>query len=582
MYLRVKRVRRGERVYEYLQLVRGERQEGKVRQRVVATLGRVDGLKRSGQLDRLAASFARHDPPRAGARREVGPLLLVHHYLERLGIVGIVDKAIPQRGRAQLSCGEVVAALIANRLCAPAPLYDIAGWATQAALQEVFAIPGMLLGDDRLGRALDALAPVAEHVRGAAMLAAIERAGAEVARLHLDLTTVRFAGAYEDSSLVAKGWGSDRRVARQVRVLEATNNDGISLYVRPHPGSAAELTCIGEALERLTELLPPGLLVCADSALGHVKNLREVDRAGLRFIVPLRESTGFQQRFLDEVGFKALHRLRHVSRHDRRKPPAKRPVYKGVLRPFEVTDPDTKQIRRFRVVYVWSSEEASSVTAARERALDKAEDALGRVQRGLGGRHYRTKQDVDGKVAQILVPLLEGLIEVHTGTAGGRPTLSFARNHDAINQAKKTDGIYALATNLPGRISATQVLRLYKDQCLVELCHRALKGPLRVRPVFLHNDDRIAALVGVVGLAVLVFGLIESDVRKALGADEQLPGLLPEGRAARPTGRNILAAFQGLGLTYTTDGIVLDRLTHTQRRILQLLEVPIAWPEQGK
>lgn len=582
MYLRVKRVRRGERSYEYLQLVQGRREGGKVRQRVVATLGRVDELKRSGQMDRLAASFTRHDPPRAGVRREVGPLLLVHHYLERLGVAPIVDRAIPQRGRAQLTHGETIVALVANRLAAPAPLYDIAGWGQQAALHEVLGIPGVLLNDDRLGRALDALAPVAEHVRGAVALSALERFGACAARLHLDLTTLRFAGAYPESSLVSKGWGPDRRVARQVRVLQATNPDGIPLYVRPHAGGAPELTCIGAALERLAELLPPGLVVCADSALGHIKNLCEAQRAGLRFIVPLRVAAGFQQRFLDEVGFEGLRPIRYISRRDRRKRPGDRTVYKGALRPWGVTDPATGERHLFRVAYVWSSEEARSVAEARERALGKAEEALGRVQRGLGGPHYRTKKDVDARVAQVLTGGVEGLIEAATGSEGGRPTLRFSRNEEAIRQAGATDGIYALATNLPGRLSATKVLTTYKDQALVELRHRDLKGPLKVRPVFLHNDARISALIGIIGLALLVFGLIEADVRRALGPDAELSGLLPEGRAARPTGRNILAAFQGLGLTYTPEGIVLDRLTPTQRRILDALHVALPWPEQGR
>jgi hypothetical protein len=96
----------------------------------------------------------------------------------------------------------------------------------------------------------------------------------------------------------------------------------------------------------------------------------------------------------------------------------------------------------------------------------------------------------------------------------------------------------------------------------------------------LHNDDRIHALVSTVGIALLVFGLIETRTRHALGDDDLLTGLLPEGRAAKPTGRNVLAAFQGLGLTYTQDGIRLDRLTHTQRRILELLQIPLPWPEQ--
>ncbi len=57
---------------------------------------------------------------------------------------------------------------------------------------------------------------------------------------------------------------------------------------------------------------------------------------------------------------------------------------------------------------------------------------------------------------------------------------------------------------------------------------------------------------------------------------------LPEDRAAKPTGRNVLAAFQGLGLTYTPHGIRLDRLTHTQRTILQLLNIQPPWAEQDQ
>ena len=583
MYVKRYVVQRGRRQYVYLRLVEAYRDEqGRVRHRVLHTLGREDQLKASGQLDQLAAAFTRLDPPGAGTRREVGPLLLIRHYLDRLGLVDIVDRALPQRGRAQLTHGEVVAALLANRLAAPAPLYDVAGWATSAAMAEVLHIPGMLLGDDRLGRALDALAPLAEELRGAVMLAAIERFGVQAARLHLDLTTLRVAGAYEDSALVGKGWGPDRRVARQVRMLQATNPQGIALYVRPHPGDAAELACIGAALERLRELLPPGLLVCADSVLGHVKNLCAADRAGLRFVVPLRAASGFGERFLAEVGHQGLHRLDYVARRERHLPPARRTRYRGALRPFAVTDPDTEASHTFRVAYIWSSEEAQSVADGRQRALVKAEAALGKVQRGLGGRYCKTRTQVDAKVARILGPAVRDLLQVTTGTRAGTPTLRVARDQAVIDQQARTDGIYALATNLPGRLSATKLLRIYKDQPLVELRHRDAKQTLRVRPIFLHNDQRITALVSIVGLALVVFGLLEADLRQALGPDEQLDGLLPEGRAARPTGRNILAAFQGLGLTYTPNGIVLDRLTGTQRRILQLLKIPLPWPEQVK
>jgi transposase len=241
----------------------------------------------------------------------------------------------------------------------------------------------------------------------------------------------------------------------------------------------------------------------------------------------------------------------------------------------------TGESRRLRVAYIHSSEEAREVRAARDRALAKAEEQLARVKRGLGGRHYKTKAQVERRVGQIIGANVAGLIVVKAATRAGKPTLSYERDEQAIRAAAGTDGIYALATNLPGRLSAGRVLELYKDQQIVERRHRDLKQTLKVRPIFLHNDDRIYALISTVGIALPIFGLIESETRRALGDDEQLPGLLPEGRAAKPTGRNILTAFQGLGLTYTRDGITLDRLTHTQQRILELLEIQPPWPQQG-
>ena len=44
---------------EYLQIVKNERVDGKPRQSVVATLGRVDDLVASGEIDRLLRSGAR-------------------------------------------------------------------------------------------------------------------------------------------------------------------------------------------------------------------------------------------------------------------------------------------------------------------------------------------------------------------------------------------------------------------------------------------------------------------------------------------------------------------------------------------
>jgi hypothetical protein len=582
LFVKETKVKRGGREYVYLQLVHGERDEqGRVRHKVVANLGRRDKLKASGQLEALAGSFARLDPPMAGTRRDVGALLVVSRMLDELDLAAIVDSAVPARStRSQLSVGEVCQALIASRLCSPSPLYDVAGWASGAAVQELLGIPAALLNDDRLGRALEQFAVYSETIRGTVAAKAIERYGVDVGRLHVDLTTIRVAGAYEDSALVCKGWGAERTIARQVRALQACTPDGVPVYWRPDPGNASELALVGAGLERLAELTgpEPGLLVC-DSACGNPKTLAQITDAGLRFVVPLRASCGFGEKFTREVGHDALDALDYTPARERRLPADRRTRFSGCVRDWTLTCPDDGRPLPLRVAWIHSSEEGREVAAARERALAKAETALARVQRGLGGRYYPTRKHVDARVAQIIGPNLTGLLTVRTGTRHAKPTLTFARDHAAIETVAATDGIYALATNHPEALTALDILKLYKDQQIVERRHRDAKQSLKVRPIFLHNDDRIHALISIVGLALLIFGLIESQARARLDG-HQLPGLLPEGRAAIPTGRNILAAFQGLGLTYTHDGIRLDRLTATQRQLLELLAITAPWPEQ--
>ncbi len=594
MYPRIKRVRRGDQVHEYVQLVEGRREGGKVRQRVVATLGRLDELKASGMLDRWAGAFARLDPPPLGAHREVGPLILVTHYLRRLGLVGLIDAAAPMRGRSQLTHGEVIAALVANRLSSPAPLYDVAGWAGAYAVAELCSAPAGLLNDDRLGRALDALAPVVEDVRGRLLMAALDRFDIDASRLHLDLTAVRFAGAYTDSELVAKGWAADRTVGRQVRALLATTPDGVTLYTRPHKGNRAELVGLAAALETLQRLCPPGLVTVIDSAAGHLKTLCAIDRQQLRFVVPLRADNGWAKRFDVDVpgGLDALPALDHLAVRERELPADARTVYRGTLVDYPAVDPKTRSSHAFRVAYVWSSEEARSVAEARERALAKAEAALAKTRNGLGGRYYKTTKQVQARVARVVGPKLEPLLVVSVGrtratkTKPAKPTLTWRRDHDAIAAAARLDGLYALATNLAdpaGPLTAQDVLGVYKDQWVAEQRNRDAKRTtlVRVRPVFLHTDERIEALFAVVGVALLIFGLIEADLRARLPeGNPRLPGLLPEGRAAKPTGRNVLVAFNHLKITYTAGGPVLDRLTPTQRQILALLDIPLPWPEQ--
>jgi hypothetical protein len=86
--------------------------------------------------------------------------------------------------------------MVANRLTSPAPLVRVEDWARCWAVEEVFGIEPGLLNDDRLARALDAIAPHLEHIAGTVGARAIGEFGIDVARMHWDMTSMSVHGAF--------------------------------------------------------------------------------------------------------------------------------------------------------------------------------------------------------------------------------------------------------------------------------------------------------------------------------------------------------------------------------------------------
>jgi hypothetical protein len=202
-------------------------------------------------------------------------------------------------------------------------------------------------------------------------------------------------------------------------------------------------------------------------------------------------------------------------------------------------------------VFVWSSARAQAAAQSRAKKLDRARDDLQRVQRGLGGPHYRTADKVTARVQAIARSRKVGgylRAEVGTDPQRGKPTLSWSFDQGALDREAATDGWYGLLTNLTcEQADAAEVLRRYKGQEVVERRYGAFKGPLGVTPMFLKDNRRIAALICVICLALLVFCLVERAVRKAIAPAIQLAGLYA-GRPAKPTGRLVFEALAWLRL----------------------------------
>jgi hypothetical protein len=124
----------------------------------------------------------------ASIEKTLGTLPVVADYCRRLDLAGIIDRACPIRDLAYLSHGQVIETLIANRLTSPTPLVRISDWAHDWAVEEVFGIDPATLNDDRIGRALDAIAPELDHIVGSIGAHAITAFGIDTSQLHWDMT----------------------------------------------------------------------------------------------------------------------------------------------------------------------------------------------------------------------------------------------------------------------------------------------------------------------------------------------------------------------------------------------------------
>jgi hypothetical protein len=120
--------------------------------------------------------------------KRLGALPVLREYLERLHLKERVNALAPVREVAHRTNGEVVVALVANRLTAPRPLYNIVEWAETWAVEETFGVRPADLNDDRLGRCLDDLAAVHDRLRGEVTVQAIAAFGLETKALRWDLT----------------------------------------------------------------------------------------------------------------------------------------------------------------------------------------------------------------------------------------------------------------------------------------------------------------------------------------------------------------------------------------------------------
>ncbi|MFD7447355.1 IS1634 family transposase, partial [Streptomyces sp. NPDC059909] len=435
-------------------------------------------------------------------------------------------------------------------------------------------------------RALDAIAPQLAQISGSVGAKAIAEFGIDTTRWHWDMTSISLHGAYEDPDtgypMVRFGHPKDRRTdLKQIQTgLAVTADGGIPVLHRAISGGAGEVSQVVDTMHALQQLAQrPDFLLLGDSKLLSYDNVAAMNTAGVRFVAPAAAASVDPALYAAQ-DLTAAVVVEYCAERDQDKPADQRGSYRVVEADAFVwkgrrkSDPP-QELRR---ILVHSSANAAGQKAARDRKLAKAREDLERLQRGLGSHHYPDQATVDARLTAIARARRVGAyLHATTGTGpDGKPALAWSFDQKVIDTEAAVDGWYALLTNLPAdQATPAQVLLHYKGQPVIERRYGEFKGPLAVAPMFLRSNKRIAALITVICLALLIFCLIERQIRQALGPQRTMRGFYLEPRAARPTGELILTALSELRIrpgTATSPPTVL--ITEgIQAQLLDLLDV---------
>ena len=522
--------------------------------------------------------------------KQLGALPAIREYLERLQLKERVDAVAPVRELAHLTNGEVVVALVANRLTAPRPLYDIVEWATDWAVEETFGIAPAALNDDRLGRCLDDLAAVHDRVRGDLTVQAITAFGLETKTVRWDLTSVLVSGEYPPEEQVAGyaqvryGYSSGRR--KQVRYLQVTTDDGaVPIWDQIHDGNTTDVATVIETMQALREHAQcHDFVLVGDSKLLSETNRRALLAAEVGYLAPLARTPELDAAFL-AIPAEALVPLEYVSVRDSTKRPEERTTYHGVASDLEVLVPDPAGGERHQPLqrlFVLSSEEQAACRRNRARQRERAETEIAKIVARVGSRWYPTAERARAKIETILEQRhLTSLYQVRGSEVDGQLTVPCELIPTALARAEALDGYYVLeTTRTPTEATPSVLLAQWKGQWQIEHRHRSAKGPLRVRPLFVTSNQRIVGLITILGIALMVFSLLERAARRALGPLAKVPNLLAGHVAARPTGDNLLKALRTISLVTLDLAGTRHRapsdLTPLHRTLLHLLDVPEA------
>jgi transposase len=492
MFFRVKKS--GPR--EYLQIAHNRRENGKVKQEVIATIGRLDVLTESGSLDSLLRSGVKFSEKLAfidsykngqtiSARdSKVGIPMVFGRLWTDTGIQSVIEELLGER-KFQFSVERAVFLTVLHRLSVSGSDRAAEKW------KEDYKIEGMAGIDlHHLYRAMAWLGKELpeEDQKGATPFAprcikdVIEEGifqrrrdlFGDLTLVFFDTTSIYFEGNGGDE-VGAFGYSKDHRPdLKQMVAGVIIDGNGRPICCELWPGNTADVETLVPVTERLRiRFAIERVCVVADRGMISKETMKELGAGkGIRYIL------GVRMRRQKEVSEEVMSRAGRYEEVYPKGPHSKSP---SPLKVKEVMIGDR------RYIICLNEDQAKKDALDRQHIVASLKKKLKQGQKSLvGNKGYRKYLKSSGAKFQI--------------------------DEDKIKKESRYDGKWVLTTNTA--LSSREVALQYKQLWMVEQIFRSMKTILTTRPIYHKCDETIRGHVFCSFLSLLLMKELQERMDK--------------------------------------------------------------------
>src|SRR6056297_1856413 len=465
MFARVKKSGK----YQYLQIVENRKEAGKVRQQVIATLGRLDQLQEKGRVETLIRSLSRFSENTmlilsgksdiSADANSIGPVLIFERLWRESGIQFAIRKLLGKR-RCQFDVERAIFLTVLHRLMVSGSDRFCDKWRRDYVIDGIdeLKLHHFYRAMSFLGEALSDQSHATpfspcrnKDLIEEMMFSANRHLFTGLDLVFFDTTSIYFEGR-GGATFGKKGFSKDHRPDLNQMVVGAVIDDeGRPICCEMWPGNTADVATLLPLVDRLRKRFGiKRICIVADRGLISHEILENLKKRDVSYILGVRMRR-VKEVHVDVLSRGGRYREVYPESNDRTQP--------APLKVKEVIHNDK------RYIVCLNQRQARKDAADRQAIIESLEDQLKKGAKSLvGNKGYRRYLKVEKNSARI--------------------------DTEKVEAEARFDGKWVLTTDTA--LSAEAVALKYKELWQVERVFRDMKSMLETRPVYHQNDENIA------------------------------------------------------------------------------------------